>query len=170
MKIKDKMTAVKTPVSEDNIDFLCEHLYDRGFTDLIKENLFSWYNRDSPKFLIFDSRGVHGDVRIVGESNKRFVVDNNTFLSLSETPIKYPIVDINSNFKEKILNLNIGNFFIIKGIMNEDGLLNNYNKLACVSNRTEDKYEIYDDALFGKITSLDDLIYKNNTIYYPTMW
>ena len=170
MKIKNKITAVKTPVSEDNIDFLCKNLYDRGFTDLIKENLLPWYNRSIPKFLIFDSRGEYGDVRIVGEFNKRVEVDNDTFLFLSESPIKYPIIDIDNNFREKILNLSIGDFFIIKWITNEHGLLKNHNRLARVTKRTKDKYEIYDDVLFGRITSLDDLVYKNNTIYYPTMW
>lgn len=170
MKIKNKIIAVKTPVSENNIDFLCKHLYDRGFTDLIKENLLPWYNRGIPKFLIFDSRGEYGNVRIVGEYNKRVEVDNDTFLFLSENPIKYPIIDINNNFREKILNLSIGDFFIIKWTTNEHGLLKNHNRLARVLKRTKDKYEIYDDVLFGRITSLDDLVYKNNTIYYPTMW
>lgn len=170
MKIKNKATAVKTPVSKDNIDFLCKHLCDRGFTDLIKENLFSWYNRYNPKFLIFDSKGEYGNVGIVEEFNKRIEVDNDTFLFLSENPIKYPIIDINNNFREKILNLSIGDFFMIKWTTNEGGLLKNHNRLACVSKRTKDKYEICDDVLFGRITSLDDLIYKNNTIYYPTMW
>lgn len=170
MKIKNKIIAVKTNVSKYNIDFLCDNLYDRGFKDLIKENLFPWPNRNSHKFLIFDSEGIYGNVRIVGESNKRVEVDNDTFLSFSENPIKYPIIDIDNNFREKILNLSIGDFFITKWTINEYGILRNHSGLARVSERTKDEYEIYDDVLFGRITSLDDLVYKNNTIYYPTMW
>lgn len=163
MKIKNKATAFKTRVTKENIDFLIKGLQDRGFV-ANKSDLISWYMRDCDKFLVFDCKGIHGCICIVGEGNPRVEVDNDTFLFLSESRIKYPIIDIgNKSFKDDVLNLSIGDFFISTGFVNFD-------RFSCVSRRTKDMNEIYEDAFYAKSAFSDDRIYKDGTIYYPTLW
>lgn len=163
MKIKNKATAFKTRVTKENIDFLIKGLQDRGFI-VNKVDLMSWYMYNYDKFLVFDCKGVYGDTCIVGKSNPRVEVDNDTFLFLSESRIKYPIIDINNKyFKEDVLNLNIGDFFISTGF-------ENFDRFSCVSRRTKDVNEIYEDAFYVKSAFSGDRIYKDGTIYYPTLW
>lgn len=163
MKTKNKATAFKTRITKENIDFLIKGLQNRGFV-ANKADLISWYMRDCDKFLVFDCKGIHGCICIVGEGNPRVEVDNDTFLFLSESCIKYPIIDIgNKSFKDDVLNLSIGDFFISTGFVNFD-------RFSCVSRRTKDMNEIYEDAFYAKSAFSDDRIYKDGTIYYPTLW
>lgn len=178
MKIKKKPSKpVRTLVTEEDVGELLDALSNIGFEDIYRDDIIDemeGFCEDS--YLIFDAKGHYGNIDVIPESYEdREIVDRHTFLSLSMQPTKYPIIETNPGFRDKIAKLNIGTFFILKNA-DENHPYYETENFVCVSERAgKTRYKIYEDvfngyAFDGLIESNEDPIYRNKKVYYPMQW
>lgn len=178
MKIKKKPSKpVRTLVTEEDVGELLKALSDIGFEDIYKDDIIDeMKNFCEDSYLIFDAKGHYGNVDVIpGSYEDREIVDRHIFLSLAMQPTKYPIIETNPGFRDKIAKLNIGTFFILK---NADENNPHYEEehFVCISERVgKTRYKIYEDVFNGYvfngvIENGEDSIYRNKKVYYPMQW
>lgn len=161
--------SIKISFSKYRIDKLIDGLQSIGIKCPRKEDLLMIDKLvEGPLFLVFDMNGIYGEVGLVKESNARILVDDiNKFLELAKIPTKYPIINIDSDFRKELMDLNVGDFAVLSK-NSKDGICKNV--FVRVLEQKDDLFNLH-DAFYGMKLSLsvkdfDDPIYKNKAIYY----
>lgn len=168
--------SIKISFSKYRIDKLIDGLQSIGIKCPRKEDLLMIDKLvEGPLFLVFDMNGIYGEVGLVKESNARILVDDiNKFLELAKIPTKYPIINIDSDFRKELMDLNVGDFAVLKKYRDDPD--SNEHVFIRVSKQTDNHFELYDDAFDGAAlwgcvkNGFDDPIYKNDSVYYPVQW
>lgn len=179
MKIKKKISKpVRTLVTKEDVGELLDALSDIGFRDVYEDDIVDeMENFCEDSYLIFDVKGHYGNIDVIPKSYKdRVIVDRDTFLSLAMLPTKYPVIETNPGFRNKIAKLDIGTFFILKNA-DKNHPCYGAEEFVCVSKRTgRTRYNIYEDVFGGYysfngiIEDREDSIYRNKEVYYPMQW